>query len=177
MINKPVKLAAFAALALAIPAAVVLAQAPNRGGPDRDRPGRASPETMERLHDGRMAMIRESLRLNESQQKLWGPVEEQLRAGFSDRLKSRADRRRDRETRSQLSMSERLDRASERAAKRAERTKALADAFRPFYASLSDEQKAVAEVVLRQGGRGERSHGRYGRRWGMMQDRSVPEAR
>lgn len=177
MKNKPIKLAALAALALAIPAVAVLAQAPDRGGPDRDRPGRASPETMERLHDGRMAMIRELLRLTEPQQRLWAPVETQLRTRFSDRLKSRADRRRDRDTRDQLSMSDRLDRASERAAKRAERTKALADAFRPFYAALSDEQKAVAEVVLKQRGRGERGHGRYGRRWGMMQDRSAPDAR
>jgi hypothetical protein len=32
---------------------------------------------------------------------------------------------------------------------RAERAKTLADAFRPFYASLNQEQKAVAGVVLR----------------------------
>ena len=36
---------------------------------------------------------------------------------------------------------------------RADRAKALADAFRPFYASLNDEQKAVAGVVLRRVGR------------------------
>jgi hypothetical protein len=56
-----------------------------------------------------------------------------------------------------LSLSDRLDRASERMTKRAERVKALADAFRPFYASLSDEQKAVAAVLLRRvaGGRGQ----------------------
>jgi hypothetical protein len=39
-------------------------------------------------------------------------------------------------------------------AKRAEQMKAFAEAFKPFYASLSDEQKAVAGVVLHQGGRG-----------------------
>jgi hypothetical protein len=46
---------------------------------------------------------------------------------------------------------------------RAEHAKALADAFRPFYASLNDEQKAVAGVVLRRALDGP---GR-GRRWGM----------
>jgi hypothetical protein len=52
---------------------------------------------------------------------------------------------------------DRLDRASQRLAKRAEQMKAFAEAFRPFYASLSDDQKALAGVVLHQG------HGRRGR--------------
>jgi hypothetical protein len=117
----------------------------------------------ERLHDGRMAMIKEALRLSDAQQKLWEPVEAQLRASFAARRQAWADRRRARDGggRDQLSLSDRLDRASERMSKRAERMKALADAFRPFHASLSDEQKAVAAVLLRRvaGGR------RQGWRW------------
>ena len=46
-------------------------------------------------------------------------------------------------------------------AKRAEQMKAFADAFKPFYAALSDDQKALAGVVLREGRgpHGRRSHG------------------
>ncbi len=52
-------------------------------------------------------------------------------------------------------------------AQRAERMKAFAAVFKPFYASLNDEQKAVAGVVLRQ----MRGHGMGGRgpRWAWRQ--------
>ena len=36
-------------------------------------------------------------------------------------------------------------------AKRAVDMKAFADVYRPFYASLSDEQKALSRIVLREG--------------------------
>jgi hypothetical protein len=51
---------------------------------------------------------------------------------------------------------DRLDRAAQRASQRAERLKAFNDAFRPFYASLNEEQKALSYIVLRsvRGGRG-----------------------
>jgi hypothetical protein len=167
------RIVTLAALAVAIPAAVVLAQAPDRGP---DRPSSASPETLDRLQDGRMAMIRESLRLDEAQQKLWAPVEAQLRASFEARKQDRADRRQWRESRGrdQRSLADRLDRASERMTKRAERMKALADAFRPFYASLSEEQKTVADHVLRQGWRA-RGFGHHGRRWSMHRDSTADQ--
>ncbi|MBO0766358.1 MAG: Spy/CpxP family protein refolding chaperone, partial [Hyphomicrobiaceae bacterium] len=57
------------------------------------------------------------------------------------------------------SLADRLDRISERMAERAERAKALAGAFRPFYASLTDDQKVVASVVMRQALRGQGGHG------------------
>ena len=111
-----------------------------------------SPEVLARLHDGRMAMIKELLKLNEAQLKLWGPVEAQLRTRFAARQKARAERRERFERRAERpSLADRLDRKSQRMAQRAERAKAFAEAFRPFYASLSDEQKAVAGVVLRRG--------------------------
>ena len=48
-------------------------------------------------------------------------------------------------------------------AKRAADMKAFAEVFRPFYASLSDEQKALSRIVLREG----RGHGCRGnhQRW------------
>jgi hypothetical protein len=130
-------------------------------------PDAVSPEVRARLFDGRMAMIREALRLNEAQLELWTPVEAQLRASFAARQKVRAERREklrverpfsaDRADRP--SLADRLDRRSRRLAERADRAKALAEAFRPFYTSLSDEQKTVAALVLRRGqpGAGRRS--------------------
>jgi hypothetical protein len=128
-----------------------------------------------RLFDGRMAMARESLKLTENQLTLWTPIEAQLRATFVARQKAHADReaRLQSGDRAPLAPPDRLDRASQRASERAERLKALAQAFRPFYASLSDEQKAVASVVLRPA-LGERGHG--GRHWHMRRA-EAPEHR
>ncbi len=158
---------AVAALAVpvAIPVAVALAQtqAPPPSPPSRVE-GR-SPEVQARLFDGRMAMIKESLKLDERQLQLWAPVETELRASFEARLKARADReaRRQSGERTPPALPDRLDRASQRAAERAGRLKALAEVFRPFYATLSDEQKAVAGAVLRPAW----DRGFGGRRWHM----------
>jgi hypothetical protein len=131
-------------LSITLPGAVALAETQAQ-----DRPNVLSPELRARLHDGRLAMIRESLKLNDAQQKLWAPVEAQLRASFEARQKRHAEWRAARERDERPSPADRLDRLSQRAAERAERTKALAAAFRPFYASLSEDQKAVAGVVMR----------------------------
>lgn len=102
-------------------------------------------------------MAKTALKLSNDQQKLWEPVEQHLRATAAEREQRRAERRqlRDKqretgETRQRPSLADRIDRASERMAQRAERLKAFAEVFRPFYASLNDEQKAVAGIVLRQ---------------------------
>lgn len=142
-----------------VPATLGVAQAQTQ--PPFERPGGPSPEVRARLYDGRMAMIKEALRLDEGQQKLWAPVEAQLRASFATRQRMRAERwQRLNERTERPSIAERLDRRSKRLAERAERVKALADAFRPFYASLSDQQKAVARVVLRPVVDGPRREGR-----------------
>jgi hypothetical protein len=136
-------------LSITIPGAVALAETQTQ-----DRPNVLSPELRSRLHDGRLAMIKESLKLNDAQQKLWAPVEAQLRASFEARQKRRAEWRAARERGERPSPADRLDRLSQRAAERADRTKALATAFRPFYASLSEDQKTVAGVVMRRAWRG-----------------------
>jgi LTXXQ motif family protein len=134
-----------------------------------------SPELRARLHDGRLAMIRESLKLNEAQMKLWEPVEAQLRSSFDARQKLRAERRgaRERGPGERPSLAERLDRRSQRLTERAEHAKGLADAFRPFYASLSDDQKTVAGVVMRRAVRGGDGHG--WRHHGFMRRAPGPE--
>jgi hypothetical protein len=149
------------------------------GGPMRNM----TPEMRERLNEGRIAMAKTALKLTDAQQKLWTPVEEQMRQSFAERQKTREEFRKEMEQRRAAaekaradgqalpprpSMAERLDRMSQFASQRADRLKAFNAAFKPFYESLSDEQKAVAEVVMhemRGGGRGH-GHGHW-RRWAM----------
>ena len=158
-----------AILAVTIPAAAVLAQGQ---GPSPARTTGPSADALARLQDGRFAMIKESLKLNDAQLKLWAPVETQMRASFAARQQARAERHEKwQQGAEHPSLPDSLDRASQRMTKRAESLKAFAEVLRPFYASLTDDQKAVAGVVLQQGGRGDRGFGR--RRWAM--DRG-PEA-
>lgn len=161
-----------AVLAASIPAAAVFAQTQ---GPNRSPARSAGPsaETLTRLQDGRIAMIKGALKLNDEQMKLWAPVEEQMRASFTARQQARSERRERRRgvKAERPSLPDRLDRASKRMADRAERMKTYAEAIRPFYASLTDDQKAVAGVVLRQGG----GFGRHGARWAMHRDRRAEQ--
>jgi len=125
-----------------------------------------SPQARARLQEGRFAMIKETLKLNDAQRKLWEPVEAQLRAATAERQKLREERQEARKQNSaRPSLPERLDRASERMAKRAAQMKAFAEVFKPFYDSLDEEQKAVAGIVLRQARGGHRGHGH---RWAMQ---------
>jgi len=90
-----------AVLAAVIPAAAVLAQqaqpqqsepAQKREWPERSR---LSPDAMQRLQEGRLegriTEIKEALKLNDAQLKLWAPVEQQLRARFAARQQSRKE--------------------------------------------------------------------------------------
>ena len=158
-----------ALLAVAIPT-LALAQQAQTPSPaetqtkgDQQRP-RLSPEARAKLLDGRMAMIKETLKLDAAQLKLWEPVEAQMRARSTARQQRWAERRQAREQGAQRpALPDRLDRASEAMAKRAVDMKAFADVFRPFYASLSDEQKALSRIVLREG-RGHGGRGNHHRR-------------
>ncbi len=178
-----------ALIALAIPAGYAVAQGGRMGvemGEGHWRMRNASPEVLERLNEGRIAMAKAALKLTADQQKLWTPVEDQMRQGFAARQKKREEFRKkleerratagdksgqDDQTRPQRpSMAERLDRMTQFTFERAERLKAFNAVFKPFYESLSEEQKTVAEVVLREA-RGGRGHGwRHHHRWAMGDD-------
>ena len=72
---------ALAAIAgLSITAAAVAQTPPFRRAPP-------SPETIQRLQDGKIAMAVTALKMNEAQLKLWGPVESQIRANQAARTK------------------------------------------------------------------------------------------
>jgi hypothetical protein len=162
-------------LAASIPATMVVAQQAEQEPtePKKEFKG-LSPETGARLEDGRIAMAKTALKLNEEQEKLWAPVEEQIRADYAERRKMRAERREKRaerggrKDRDRLALPERVERRSEWMAKRAskmseraEKTKEFAEVLKPFYASLSDEQKEVANVVLRRVAGGMKGHRRH----------------
>ena len=165
--NRFAKFAIPAVLVASLPVATVLAQSRT----EQPQPPRGpSPEVRASLLDGRVAMIKASLKLTPEQLKLWEPVEAKMRADFTDRQKlrdewrqKRADRRnmsRDERRASRQALPDQIDQSSQRLVQRAERLKAYAEALRPFYASLSDDQKAVANIVLRgdQGRRHQRGH-------------------
>jgi len=183
---------AIALLAASVPAGIVLAQQatePPPGAEESDGPRGPSPAVESRLEDGRIAMAKAALKLTPEQEKLWAPVEEKIRANYAEHRKMREDRRSKREERhanrdkdgkrEKLALPDRIEKRGERMAERATKmseratkTKEFAEVVKPFYASLSDEQKDVANHVLRRfahGGRG--SHGRHGghhgRRWAM----------
>ena len=139
-----------------------------------------SPESRARLDEGRLAMIKTALKLSPEQEKLWAPVEAQVRDGFKARDAKRAEHekmRAEREASKDTSkdetkrpdMSERFDKMSKAMSERADRMKAFAGAFKPLYASLNDEQKDVMRPLLRglAPGMGHKGHGhRFAEGWG-----------
>jgi outer membrane lipoprotein-sorting protein len=161
-----------ALIASTLCASAVFAQAPTQAARP-DQAARLSPDVIARLQDGRIAMAKEALKLNDAQLKLWAPVEEQLRSRFAARRERMAkwqQARQQGQRGAELSLPDRLDRASQRMAERAERLKAFNAAFRPFYDSLNDEQKTTARVLLRRG------HHHFAHHWAMRQGRDTPPA-
>ncbi len=158
---------ALAAVAV-IPATVAIAANSERGGWMRP-----SAETMARLEEGKLAMAKTALKLTPDQEKLWAPVEASVRDAFKARQakrdewqKTREERQKERAEGKRPDMAERFDKMSANMTERSERMKAFSTAFRPFYASLSDEQKDVLRPLMRDlapgmGGRGKGRHGRF----------------
>ena len=154
--------AAVTLMAVVIPGTIVMAQqAEEEPVETKSDWKRLSPETRARLQDGRIAMAKTALQLNEEQEKLWATVEAQIRNDYAERRKARAERRgkraerRDGKRREKLTLPERVERRREKMAKRAtwlsesaDEMKEFGEVLKPFYASLSDEQKEVADVVL-----------------------------
>ncbi len=167
--NRFAKFAIPAVLVASLPVAAVFAQSQTR---EPRQPRGPSPEVRASLQDGRIAMIKTSLKLTPEQLKLWEPVEAKMRADSAARQQVHEERRQKWSERRAMSkedrraartpLPDRLDNTSKRLTERAEALKAYAEVLRPFYASLSDDQKAVANIVLgREGGR----HHRHGRRF------------
>lgn len=142
---------------IAILAATGIAQAQSpqtqppqqRGQQAEPRHQPPSPETMQRLQEGRLAMIKTALKLSDAQLKLWEPVEAQLRARHAARVKDMQERMQSRQQNAAApSLTERMERRTAREVQRAEQDKAFLNVLKPFYAALTDEQKPVADRLL-----------------------------
>lgn len=161
------------ALAVAVPAGVAIARNYEHGGWHN----KMSPEARARLEEGRLAGAKAALKLSAAQEPLWAALETEIKAGFkmrSDRMAERQkmreawrkarDENKDGKDLPKADTAERFEKMAQNMGERAERMKAFAAAFKPFYASLSDEQKEVLRPLMRDlmpgAGKG---HG--GKRW------------
>ncbi|MFA5955616.1 Spy/CpxP family protein refolding chaperone [Hyphomicrobium sp.] len=162
---------------VAVPATVAIAKTVDGGGWRT-----MTPETRSRLEEGRLAMVKTALQLTPDQEKLWAPVETQVRGAFKVResrieewKKKREEWKAAREKgdkdgeHKRADLATRFEKMSARMSERADHMKAFSTAFSPFYASLSDEQKDVLRPLMHQlspGFGGHRGGHRFAEGWG-----------
>lgn len=159
-------IAASSIAALAASFAVAQPQpVPPAGGGDRDATRQERSESREqrreewrerraeraqnRLNE-RFAKLREEMKLRPEQTALFDSVEKVVKERFEQRRERREAMREQRRELRHADIMERLDAMSNRQAERAARSKELADAVRPLWATLSDEQKTVARRTMRE---------------------------
>ena len=131
------------------------------GGPRGGMMGRMmnqSPADRAAFLDARIAAVKAGLKLTPDQDKLWPAIEDAVRGNakvMSDmREKMQADGK-------PADMMDGLTKMADAATARAEGLHKLADAARPLYATLSDEQKGRLPVLMHGMGRGEGGHHRW----------------
>lgn len=156
--------------AFAFAAATSLAALPALAQPAGDAPARPAftQEDRAALVDARIAGIKAGLKLTAEQEALFGPVEEAIREMSANRAErweemrerrdamrgmSREERRAARDER-QAGMQgrdfmERLDRGAERATERSAQMQGFAEAMRPFWASLDENQQRLLPTLIR----------------------------
>ena len=118
-----------------------------------------SPETMQRLLEGRIAMIKATLQLTPDQEKLWPAVEQAMRDNAAARAKAMADHVAAMNQNGSQDAGQapppakpdpvaELEKMSKMASDHAAAAQKLADALKPLYATFTDAQKAVAMLIL-----------------------------
>ncbi|MGQ3348661.1 Spy/CpxP family protein refolding chaperone [Bosea sp. (in: a-proteobacteria)] len=110
---------------------------------------RRAERMQERLNE-RLAKLRTDMKLKPEQVALFDTVEGVIKKRAEERRSGWSAMREQRETFRHADIMERLDMMSGRQAERATRSKELADAVRPLWATLSDEQKTVARRAVRE---------------------------
>ncbi|MGO4668564.1 Spy/CpxP family protein refolding chaperone [Bosea sp. 2RAB26] len=98
----------------------------------------------------RFAKLRADMKLKPEQVPLFDAVENTVKKGMEQRRQGFAAMREQRENFRHADIMERLDAMASRQAARATRSKELADAVRPLWSTLSDEQKTVARRAVRE---------------------------
>jgi len=159
-------IAASSAAALAATFAIAQPQPlPQAGGGDRDSTRQERSETREqRRTEGRerraeqaqarlterLATLREDMKLKPEQVPLFDRVEAVIKQNSQQRRERWASMREQRENMRHADLMERLDAVSNRQGERAARSKEMADAVRPLWTTMSDEQKTVARRAVRE---------------------------
>jgi hypothetical protein len=107
-------------------------------------------ERMEARMNERLAKLRTDMKLNPDQVPLFENVERVIKSTAEKRREAWTAMREQRQTMRHADLMERLDLMTNRSAERAARNKELSDAVRPFWTTLSDEQKTVARAAMRE---------------------------
>ncbi|MDP3318233.1 MAG: Spy/CpxP family protein refolding chaperone [Bosea sp. (in: a-proteobacteria)] len=110
---------------------------------------RRAERMQERLNE-RLAKLRTDMKLKPEQVALFDTVEGVIKKRAEERRSGWSAMREQRENFRHADIMERLDMMSGRQAERAARSKELADAVRPLWTTLSDEQKTVARRAVRE---------------------------
>jgi zinc resistance-associated protein len=143
-----------AASALVIAGTVAYAQpAPPAGDAAASgQRGRMTRADFDSLTDARIAAIQAGLKLTPDQQKLWGPVEQAVRAMATTRAQRMQEWRERIGARTERpDLMQRLEQRSAVATKNAESLSGLSTAMKPFWASLDDRQKRLLPILMRSG--------------------------
>lgn len=98
----------------------------------------------------RLAQLRTDLKLKPEQVPAFEKLEALIKRNAEQRQERFAKMREQRETFRDADIMERLDMMANRQGERAARSKEMADAVRPLWSTLSDEQKTVARRAVRQ---------------------------
>lgn len=107
-------------------------------------------ERMQARLNERLAKLRTDMKLKPEQVPLFETVEGVIKKRAEERRSGWSAMREQRENFRHADIMERLDMMSGRQAERATRSKELADAVRPLWTTLSDEQKTVARRAVRE---------------------------
>lgn len=110
---------------------------------------RRAEQAQERLTE-RLAKVREDMKLKPEQVPLFDRVEALIKQRAQQRAELWKSMRERRETLRHADLMERLDARATRQGERAARSKEMADAARPLWSTLSDEQKTVARRAVRE---------------------------
>lgn len=107
-------------------------------------------EQMQARMNERLAKLRADLKLKPEQVPLFDTLEGVVKQGADQRRERWSAMREQRENFRHADIMERLDMMASRQAERAQRSKVLADAVRPLWTTLSDEQKTVMRRAVRE---------------------------
>lgn len=119
-----------------------------------------SPEDRAAYFDAHLAAVHAGLKLTPDQERLWPPVESAVRDMMKQMMELRDQRQ------SQAAPAdpvERMARMGEASTRRGQAMTRLAEAARPLYASLSDDQKRRLRTLMRHPGRDGDQRGMMGR--------------